>query len=553
MFPYAPYAAFRFARPLVTRRTAEKVTQTSRLLRRESVRPHRGCLCAYGSAARNAPGEAKNSPGTAARDPDSASTVIEQDGKSPGVRRSEPVAQQGNCCNSRCTRPSPVTPDLRRIMFQQYPQNDVNEPILLHEGRFCVRAGDRCIEPSGSAHLRWLPSPGIEFDIETDEPYAGFDLDSLTVELPGFRTKNVVPRSTHLGSTLRIRAFAGAMEWVGEQSLLSAGFQIVNFTDFLTPGPSAVPGDPTAIAGDSGTIETVDLKHDGWLIRLVAVPESRDRYGCLKASGGYAFTHVGQLTRIDDSAFFVEQAKDVLESLRVFLSFARGTACSLPIQWGRGVHGEIVWRQFGSPIVDGWKTFGSWFDEHHGEILAELFDPFCRSYTNQKFHESLVMALHWYRHCNTSSSGMEGSIVLGMAALELLGALIVVDRNGSVSARQYNGFGGARKLQELLSALEIQADIPHRYEALTKFAKKNGNWDSCQALAKLRNGFVHAKEKNRRLVFGADGKAATFNAWQLSLWYQELALLHLLEHRGSYRNRTTAEWVGQVEPVPWSE
>ena len=439
-------------------------------------------------------------------------------------------------------------------MFQQYPQNDVNEPILLHEGRFRVRAGDHCIEPSGSAHLRWLPSPGIEFDIETDEPYAGFDLDSLTVELPGFRTKNVVPRSMNRGSTLRIRAFAGAMEWGGERRLLSVGFQIVNFSDFITPGPSAVPGDPTAIGRDYGTIETVDLKHDGWQISLVALPESGDRYRRLKAIGGYAFTHVGQLTRIDASAFSVEQAKDILESLRVFLSFARGAACSLPIQWGRGVDGEIVWRQFGSPIVDGWeRRYTSWFDEYHGEILAELFDPFCWSHKDPKLRESLVVALHWHRHCNTNSSGLEGSLVLGMAALELLGALIVVDRNGSMTARQYDELPGAKKLQKLLSALKVQADIPHKYEALTRFAQKNGNCDSCQALAKLRNGFVHAKEKNRRIVFGPYGKAAAPSAWQLSLWYQELALLGVLEYHGSYSNRTTASRVGQVEPVPWSE
>ena len=73
-------------------------------------------------------------------------------------------------------------------MFQQYPQNDVNEPIVLHEGKFRVRSGDHSAEPRGSASLRWLPRPGIEFDIETDEP-VGVDLDSLTVELPGFRTK----------------------------------------------------------------------------------------------------------------------------------------------------------------------------------------------------------------------------------------------------------------------------------------------------------------------------------------------------------------------------
>ena len=264
-------------------------------------------------------------------------------------------------------------------MFQQYPQHDVNEPILLHEGRFRVRAGDRSIEASGSAHLRWLPRPGIEFDIETDES-VGLDLDSVTVELPGFRTKKVVTLSTHWGSTpsgrTRVSAFAGAMEWGGEAHLISVGFQIVNFPDVITPGLTAVPGDPTAMTGEnraekrprevsttgapaewfqSATSQTVDLRHDGWRINLVAVRESRDRFKHLKATGGYAFTHVGRLTRIDGSAFSVEQAKEVLESLRVFLSFARGAACGLPIQWGCATDGDIVWRWFGSPVVDRWK------------------------------------------------------------------------------------------------------------------------------------------------------------------------------------------------------
>ena len=39
---------------------------------------------------------------------------------------------------------------------------------------------------------------------------------------------------------------------------------------------------------------------------LVSLPYRNlgDRYRRLKAIGGYAFTHVGQLTRIDASAFF---------------------------------------------------------------------------------------------------------------------------------------------------------------------------------------------------------------------------------------------------------
>ena len=172
-------------------------------------------------------------------------------------------------------------------MFQQYPQSDVNEPIPLHEGRFRVWAGDRCVEGSGSAQLQWLPSPGIEFDIEITEPFPGVGFDYLTVELPGFRTEKVVAHSMTLGSTSRIGAFASAMESDREQNLLSVGFQVVNFTDFITLGLSAVPGDPTAITGVNGTERllggvtstgsptkpvqslthaTAELRHDGWKV-----------------------------------------------------------------------------------------------------------------------------------------------------------------------------------------------------------------------------------------------------------------------------------------------
>lgn len=441
-------------------------------------------------------------------------------------------------------------------MFQQYPQDDVNAPILLHEGGFRVRAGDRRNEASGSAHLRWLPRPGIEFDVETDAPWRGFHLRSLAVEVPGFRTKNAIALSTHWGSTssglTSIRASAGEMEWGGEQSLLSVGFQVVNFPDVITPGPAAVPGDPTTMGSDYGTIQTVRLKHDGWQIRFVAVRKSRDGYEKLKATGGYAVTHVGQLTRTDGTAFSVDKAREILESLRLFLSFARGAACSLPIQWGRGSNGEITWRWFGSPVVDGWRrSHLSWIGQglHTGETLAELFDPFCAIQKDPKLREPLGVALHWYRHCNTNSSGLEGSLILGMAALEALGALVLVDVDGSMSAEEYDGIrSGAKRLRKLLSALNVPTRIPLRYQALATFA---GNRDACHALAELRNGFVHANERRRRIVFGPEGKAAALGASQLSLWYQELALLRVLQHRGRYFNRTTAEWTGQIESVPW--
>ena len=62
---------------------------------------------------------------------------------------------------------------------------------------------------------------------------------------------------------------------------------------------------------------------------------------------------------------------------------------------------------------------------------------------------------------------------------------------------------------------------------------------------------MHSNRKRRQVVLSAPN-LAVFQAWQLSLWYQELALLFLLDHQGEYRNRITAGWLGQVETVPWA-
>jgi hypothetical protein len=68
---------------------------------------------------------------------------------------------------------------------------------------------------------------------------------------------------------------------------------------------------------------------------------------------------------------------------------------------------------------------------------------------------------NWYQKSNMRAEGMEGSIILGLTALDLLSALVVV--------------------------------------------------------AEIRHGYVHANRTRRKVMLAAPN-LAIFQAWQLSLW-----------------------------------
>jgi hypothetical protein len=155
-----------------------------------------------------------------------------------------------------------------------------------------------------------------------------------------------------------------------------------------------------------------------------------------------------------------------------------------------------------------------------------------------------------YQKSNTRAGGMEGAIILGLTALDLLGALVIVDRAGAMTDSKYNKIPQKNKLAALLNVLKVPQAIPAKLAELSAFAAANSWSTACEALTEIRHGFVHSNKKRRQVVLSAPN-LVTFQAWQLSLWYQELALLYLLDHKGDYRNRLTAEWLGEVEQVPW--
>lgn len=275
----------------------------------------------------------------------------------------------------------------------------------------------------GALVLRWVPSTGLRLEAQLSS--AQFDPDAydglVKVIIAGEALETLVNR-TRFGVTdgASSSSISGSVSTLAKGtggSLAQLGFQIVNFSDFITPGPRASFGFPPS---------TAELLWNGWRIRLSAVEESEKVFKGLSETGGYAFTHIGRLDKVDGAMFPAEDGEDILDALNRFLSFARGAAVNLPIRWGVDGSGVTVWERWGSPVVDPWKGRDNWFDEHHGNLLPELFPAFVAAHDDAGLWEALSLALHWYQKSNTRAGGMEGAIILGLTSLELLGAMVVV-------------------------------------------------------------------------------------------------------------------------------
>ena len=445
----------------------------------------------------------------------------------------------------------------------QQPPSAANASIVLYKGQIALRSSAQTTTCSGTAELRWLPSPGIRLTIDVPWPtLRQLTGPTIRVRLGDMKETPALVTSRSLGLAGQVKAFITSVEDTRPTTGLNAiRFWVVNFPDVVTRTLPATPGKPWTVGRkrtteqnqhEGWTTQVAHLLDSDWAIAIVAPNHSRDTYANLKTVGGYAVTHIGQLVRRDGTRFTVKQAEPILSCVDQFLSFARGASCATPVRWGMAADRGVVWCRFSSPIVDPWKESAlSWFDPIHGHLLTNTFEEFHRLHDHSALAEPFTLALYWYRRCATGSAGPEGSLVLGLTALELLSAMIIVERTARMSAKAHDRLTTRRKLQELLRALGIAPTIPARYRALAAFARKSVWSDACHALAELRHGFVHPKEARRRIVLRANFRVLHQAIW-LTLWYQELAFLHLLRHKGQYFNRVTARSTGQLQSVPWA-
>jgi hypothetical protein len=273
--------------------------------------------------------------------------------------------------------------------------------------------------------------------------------------------------------------------------------------------------------------------------KTLAVPDSMQ-------SQEYRVTHQVEFGRQNGALFTPVEAEHFLEDLHYFLSFCRGRWVATAFTVAIDRDGNIGMEQWGTGKVSPWRDPSSWLDNHHGEPIVELFDPFFKKLADPGWRDALSHVVYWFQRAETDSAGADGACILLQASLERFAWHLLVRERGSFSESAFNKLPAAKRLRLMLTALAIPTAVPEGLRQLKSYARAK-NLDGPEIFTFIRNRLVHPPKPST-----VQERVPYYEAYGLAKWYLELAVLSVCGFRGKYSNRTrSSRWVGQVENVPW--
>lgn len=436
-----------------------------------------------------------------------------------------------------------------------YSTHSPNDAIQLYNGQLEIEQDSIKISTNGIIELIWLRNPKVKFSFTHNYIYSGSSIDfiinePITLQLPtlskAINARIIQSSNTHemKGSKLVCSGDIAEPVRLGNGDNLS--YLILHLPNFHDAFGSDISSQHERLTW----LGRFHLDTDEWKITIDKVENYSFLYKELKATGGYAITHIIKVEKADESFFKIDETQILIENLFYFLSFARGFWVESVLEVGFDKQEKRVWEKWINPRTDRWQNVNSWFNFHTPIKLTYFWSNFCNKLQDSIWRESLKRAIRWYISANQKAGELEGSIILVQTAHELLSWTKFVTEKG-ISEEGFSKLPAADKLRLLL----IEANIPLETSALLKFLSslsKLENWDGAKAVTEIRNKLVHPSPKNiqklRRI-----GEDEMQDAYILTMWYLELILLYLLGYQDEYVNRLIyMKWVGQTEQVPWT-
>ena len=418
-----------------------------------------------------------------------------------------------------------------------------NEPIILEETSI-THVQEKCLPTPCPIRSILHLSPRLRTSIDSDEfprcilskfMYKPFRISLATggkIEVRiGSWNPNSVSKQNFKGSLIPVYSPCAVVP--ANKQIRSVSFSVLNFEKFYGTGDKWIK-----VGEQSRRLGVAKLQADHWRIDITENCSLDEDRKVLKQESGYAVTHTGSIECKNGEMFSVQEAENLLEGLRIFLSFAAGTACGLTLVKavdGNGKEGSFMW---GSTYVEPWNENRrhSWLPKNDGgDSLTEAFPRFWDLFAGKQWNDTIRQAIDWY--LNSNNGALHVGVVLAQAALESLSHRINQQEMRPV----------AKALRQALKKLGIDDRIPSNCGFLKSVATQENWTDGPEAITKIRNEIVHPVNR-----LGPVSIDALWDTLNLSLRYIEFMLLKNFQYRGRYINRLAAAGQSPYENVPWA-
>jgi hypothetical protein len=367
--------------------------------------------------------------------------------------------------------------------------------ILLYEGSLNLHHGDRVFSGRGKVTVSWRPVPQVAFEMRI-EPAIHVNLFDNQSKL------ELVERQP--GQLVDARV-TGSELFIGQPFLpvtgaihnwLEAADAPIQQLVFHVPNFRKCKGDAVQDErGYRGGRATAEF--GGWNI---VIDEISDKLAAadLKATGGYALTHVGRLQRSDGGSFKAQEARGCLEGLDWFLSFCNGRWTGPILAVGYDENSIPVAHQWKLPRITPYGRVRSWYSEHGDDYASRAYPGFAKLWSDDAWMLTVKSAIYWYIIANTPGGAVENGVMLAHVAFDTLGWTLFVEHLKSLSGKHYDDLSADEKLRRLLNYCGIPLAVPAELRRLASIATSEGWNDGPAALASIRNAYVHPTRKNRR-------------------------------------------------------
>lgn len=446
-----------------------------------------------------------------------------------------------------------------------WPTNLPNGPFVIYEGPLTTNCKRGKTIREGRIVFDFNPFPVARCEFEMDF-HEAFDFDpdlthllneldfgSVSIEHDDENPKNYLDAGEPGPSRRVSRYFFDRGQCVGEtEGLSEIRFQIINLSHNV--------GYEGVVEGNMWKAKRNRWKFDDWELVFDALLDATGLWSSVCRQRGYAFTHTGSLTKLDNREFNYGDAVEALEAVSLFLSFWGGQRVAFALPVGISTSGYPCLLDLSVSAVDPAIVCRNWFSVTQISNLEDLCCKFISLYQNSDWRSVLQVVVSQYTESLGSGRYIGAKMNSTCSGLETIVWQLLVQERELLTQEAYDKLDWHDCLRLILKYIQVQPnkvrsyggdevvwpeDAKDRDKSVSFLVRAaNGNLkDGPEAIAWVRNRIVHPDKKGQ-LSF-----QIMLEAENLAKWYLELLLLFGLNYLGGHYDRILDK---PSVMVPWA-